>query len=64
MNAEEAGLDASVSGYAFEWLGQTLALEIGRHLPEALSHVGGALRERVRRQNSAGDERRKQRAAR
>ena len=64
MNAEEAGLDGSVGGDAFEWLGQTLALVIGGHLPEALGHVGGVLREGVRGENGAGDQGRKQRPAR
>ena len=64
MNAEEAGLDGSVGRNAFEWLGQTLALVIGRHLPEALGHVSGVLREGVGGENRARDQGRKQRAAR
>jgi hypothetical protein len=48
MDAEEAGLDGSVGGDAFERLGQSLALVIGGHLPEALGHAGGVLREGVR----------------
>ena len=64
MHAEETGLYGSVGGYALEWLGQTLALVIGRHLPEALGHVGGVLREGVGGENCAWDKRGKQRATR
>ena len=49
MNGEQTGVDGSVGGDAFERFGQALALVIGGHLPEALGHVGGVLREGVRR---------------
>src|ERR1035438_9452425 len=64
MNAEEARLDSSAGRNAFEWLGKTLALVIGRHPPESLGHVRGVLREGVGGKNSARDQGRKQRPAR
>src|ERR1019366_3291667 len=59
MNAEEAGLDGSVGRDAFEWLGQTLPLVIGGHLPEALRHVGGVLGKGAGSENRARDQGRK-----
>src|SRR6478672_896944 len=64
MNAEEAGLDGSVRGDAFEWFGEALSLIVGRHFAEPLGHANGILRERVGGENSARDQGRKQRAAR
>jgi hypothetical protein len=64
VNAEEAGLDGSVGGDAFERLGQPLPLVLGRHLPEALSHVGGVLGKGAGGENSARDNGRKQHPAR
>src|SRR4051812_23420329 len=64
MNAEEAGLDGSIRGDAFEWFGEALSLIVGRHFAELLGHAKGILRERVGGENSARDQGRKQRATR
>jgi len=64
MDAEEAGLDGSVGRDAFERLGQTSALVIGGHPPEALGRIGGVLRDGAGGQDGAGDQGGKQRPAR
>src|SRR2546430_481073 len=64
MNAEEAGLDGSVRGDPFEWVGEALSLIVGRHFAEPLGHANRILRECIGGEDSAWDQGRKQRAAR
>src|SRR5580700_9656899 len=63
MNSEESGFDIARGRNALERVGQTFALVVGGHLPEALSRIGRALREGMRRQDGAGNQRGKQRPA-